>query len=466
MRQDKAAKRTENIVQLQSARQPAPPLGLEIQRPQAVQPVPFESWVAAGDRMAASLLSGTKRLVLTGPAGTGKTMLVERVARILRAAGRTVTVHLADADPAPAEPDVILCVDEADRLPAPKLRRLLDGSEGTVVLIGLESLAGRLPPKTAQVTLAPLGLAEAQRFIEQWLAVNERVAARLEKDAMPALFELSGGVPRLLTILLSAGAWLAKSSGAPVIGAAHFREAAALRSVLSEPAEGEKAEPRQAGRHWGAWAAVAALALVAGAAVPIVPHLFPAETEQAFGHARDLASRAERWLRPEPPPPVQPAVAVQAPVAPRPAPITTVKLEPAQVAIPSVSPPAPLPEVAQPAPAVHQEVAPPPAVTPTVAAAGVAPEVLPAETVEFLLRRGREMMKLDDFSAARLLFRKAAEGGSPEAMLELGRTYDPDGHNEPGAAGLFDRDEARRWYVRAAAGGNETAAQRLAALPH
>ncbi len=69
------------------------------------------------------------------------------------------------------------------------------------------------------------------------------------------------------------------------------------------------------------------------------------------------------------------------------------------------------------------------------------------------------MLDLEDISAARLLFRRAAEGGSSAGMFELGRTYDPAMLTGMGAAGQANRAEAMVWYRRAAEAGNDAAAK-------
>ena len=71
------------------------------------------------------------------------------------------------------------------------------------------------------------------------------------------------------------------------------------------------------------------------------------------------------------------------------------------------------------------------------------------------------MLALGDVSASRLLFVRAAEGGSAEAMLETGQTYDPAILAPIGAIQLADPAEALRWYRRAAAKGNHEAERLL-----
>ena len=60
-------------------------------------------------------------------------------------------------------------------------------------------------------------------------------------------------------------------------------------------------------------------------------------------------------------------------------------------------------------------------------------------------------------SAARLLFQRAAEAGNADAMLALGRTYDPNVITQSKLMPAADPAEARRWYRRSAAAGNKEA---------
>ncbi|MFD1108663.1 hypothetical protein [Pseudoroseomonas ludipueritiae] len=80
----------------------------------------------------------------------------------------------------------------------------------------------------------------------------------------------------------------------------------------------------------------------------------------------------------------------------------------------------------------------------------MAPELLAA-----LLRRGDAMLALGDLSAARLLYERAAAGGSGGAALALGKTYDPAFLSGLNARGIRpDRATAVNWYRKAAALGD------------
>jgi hypothetical protein len=85
--------------------------------------------------------------------------------------------------------------------------------------------------------------------------------------------------------------------------------------------------------------------------------------------------------------------------------------------------------------------------------------------IGMLLGRGQDFLSTGDLSSARLLFQRAAEGGSAEAALALASTYDPRylaTHNVIGVVG--DEEKARAWYQRAADLGSPEAVRMLSQL--
>ena len=84
------------------------------------------------------------------------------------------------------------------------------------------------------------------------------------------------------------------------------------------------------------------------------------------------------------------------------------------------------------------------------------------EEIVMLVRRGQDMLKLGDISAARLVLRRAAEAGSPQAALMLGSTFDPLTLRGFGVVGFAsDLDQAVSWYEKAQALGSGEAQQRI-----
>ena len=75
-----------------------------------------------------------------------------------------------------------------------------------------------------------------------------------------------------------------------------------------------------------------------------------------------------------------------------------------------------------------------------------------------LIERGAAMMALGDVSAARLLYKRAADAGDARAAVELGRTYDPQYLAKTNLVGVQpDPTLASDWYRRALALGDTKA---------
>ncbi|AJA66320.1 hypothetical protein JQ582_30320 [Bradyrhizobium japonicum] len=108
--------------------------------------------------------------------------------------------------------------------------------------------------------------------------------------------------------------------------------------------------------------------------------------------------------------------------------------------------PAPAPVAALPAP-------PPPART------------LDADTLAGLMTRAKNLLKIGDIVAARLLLERAANAQDATAAFLLAQTYDPAVLGTSDARSIAgDATVARDWYQKAAALGSAEARQRLAQL--
>jgi TPR repeat protein len=72
-----------------------------------------------------------------------------------------------------------------------------------------------------------------------------------------------------------------------------------------------------------------------------------------------------------------------------------------------------------------------------------------------------------DVASARLLLKRAAEGGNAQAALALGSTYDPLVIGRLAAVGVVpDAAKAQDWYRKAASLGSDVAAAQIAKLAH
>jgi hypothetical protein len=90
---------------------------------------------------------------------------------------------------------------------------------------------------------------------------------------------------------------------------------------------------------------------------------------------------------------------------------------------------------------------------------------LDPEEVGKLLQRAETYLQNGDIAAARLLFRRAAEGGDMQATLAMAATYDPAILRQLGALGASpDVAKARAWYQKASELGSAEARLRLQRL--
>ena len=431
------------------------------------EPIAFPRWQRVRDGACGALLAGETRLVVTGPAGSGKTMLLQDMARVLRFAGWHVAMPLpgAPADPPPGA-DItrsVLLIDEADRQPPAELAATLRGWKGPVVLAGLDALASQVPGAT-RIKLRPLDAAEARAFGEQIVARAGHGPERLDEDAAQRAFELSEGTPRLLATLLGAAIFLADAAGSSTVTRQHVQDAAGFRDCFVDP-DSEPAKPTNVAaparppraRRRTSRALIASAACCAALVVPLAPLRL---TPDALPPAPELPSATASLTQVEPQAPVLPvraesAVSEPAPIsapepATAPAPIETAAIAP--------EPPAPPPPQPQIEPVTAKSVEPAPVET-----APAAPEhdALTPELVDLLLRRGHEMLGLGDISAARLLFGRASASGNAAAMMAMGQTYDPAVIAQFAPHLAPDPQVAAQWYRLAVASGSTDAAALL-----
>lgn len=215
-------------------------------------PVVHRAWREARDRALASVCAGDGLILVLGPPGTGKSLLLRDLVRTLGDAEYDVLlqprgdipIELAEAttdSSGKPRPRVVL-IDEADRMNGAALERLGQLRASSLVLAGLAgpgSSLERLSVPATVVSLAPLTPDEVGAFAAARLARAGRYTMPLDERAASRLAEHSGGVPRVLDILIAAAMFFAATEGAARIEAAHIDEAAEMR-------DGDAAPPAQA----------------------------------------------------------------------------------------------------------------------------------------------------------------------------------------------------------------------------
>jgi len=87
------------------------------------------------------------------------------------------------------------------------------------------------------------------------------------------------------------------------------------------------------------------------------------------------------------------------------------------------------------------------------------------DRAEKLMAQGERQLQQGSIVLAREFFRRAADIGFAPAAIRLASTYDLGELSRLGAKGVVpDRAEAKKWYERAAQGGNRKAMHNLAVL--
>ena len=187
------------------------------------------SWQRARDLSCSALLAGEMCVVVTGLPGTGKTVLVDTVARALRSTGWNIVTYAArlpsDAEFAELTGSAAILIDDADRLSATELRTLNRLRQCSVLLAGAVGLEKRCPADS-RVTLAPLPLGEVASYVELWLGQAELSPDLVTEAAVAHLSEVSAGIPRVLNILLADSLKRARADGSDQIEQHHIDNAA------------------------------------------------------------------------------------------------------------------------------------------------------------------------------------------------------------------------------------------------
>ncbi len=209
--------------------------------------IPHPAWQRARAAALEAMFSGDAT-ILIGPPGSGKTLLLHDLARVLRNADQPVRlVEQPAALDGPRGEDILL-VDDADALDADLLAALCAGPAPVLLAVrpGSAERLARLPVR--RVALDPLAPEDVARFVTARLAAAGRPRGLLEAEAVLALARHSGGLPRLVNTIGGSALFLAGWDGSPRVRLRHVEEAAALRNDPGDGALPPLAGPSLASR--------------------------------------------------------------------------------------------------------------------------------------------------------------------------------------------------------------------------
>jgi hypothetical protein len=185
----------------------------------------------------------TPVVVVSGSAGTGKTLLANMAARACSEMGLTVhRIHRGDLVDGAGERTDLLLIDEADSMPDSTLKTLLLGSAKrpatTTVLLCLPASVRRFSSvvDSVVVELTRLSQSDTRLYLLE-RATHAGFADLFAPAALDLIVDASRGLPRSLWSIAGLAYFSAASTGASQISRQHVADALASQITRPEPAE-------------------------------------------------------------------------------------------------------------------------------------------------------------------------------------------------------------------------------------
>ncbi len=194
--------------------------------------VAHRGWRETRERALSALGRGARWVAVLSPAGTGKTLLLQELAHLLRSRGvaseLVVRGDLVIDSPAGA----IMLIDEAGRMDVATLDRLDQGPGAGYIVADLPILAERLRELAGSVeivAIAPLAPDEVGGFLAARLMAAGYASDVFAGTATERLASESAGIPRVIDRLAGMALFLAGMDGSERVEAHHIEAAVAFR---------------------------------------------------------------------------------------------------------------------------------------------------------------------------------------------------------------------------------------------
>ncbi|MBW4034741.1 MAG: hypothetical protein HIU90_04655 [Proteobacteria bacterium] len=217
----------------------------------AGQAVPHRSWIVARDTILMAVRESARPatrdrlsnlILLAGSAGTGKTLLLAELTLLLPDLGCGVVLlsrgdlsfEFAESTVAGkgSEGQWALLIDEADHTNEETLTRLRQLGANTVIIARKPRDTAETPPDALVAHLAPMEADEIGVFLATRLHHAGLGSDLVSAQAIELLYDFSGGVARMVTILAGLALFVARMDQSMRIERRHMEEAARLRSGI------------------------------------------------------------------------------------------------------------------------------------------------------------------------------------------------------------------------------------------